>query len=156
MGALRFNTYNNPWTYQSSYVFPPPALVPLFLCMFLAEHVTSQFRHLILVAPCWMEVPWLPLVLNMLEDFPQCCPVIKDPVMDVLVGQVIKGQPYLHLTLSQLKLCVAQTMIPFLDLLGSGGVTEASTMKMSQQCWTEWENWYVQEGVLKNAISAPK
>ena len=56
--------------FQVSYVFPPLALVPLVLAKFLAEHVNSQLRHLLLVAPCWMEAPWLPTVLNMLVDVP--------------------------------------------------------------------------------------
>ena len=34
------------------------------------EHVKGPLRLLILVAPCWMEVPWLPTVLNMLDDIP--------------------------------------------------------------------------------------
>ena len=38
--------------------------------MFLVEHVTDHFRPLILVVPCLMEAPWLPTVLNMLEDIP--------------------------------------------------------------------------------------
>ena len=72
-------------------VFPPPALVPLVLSKFLAEHVNGQLRYLILVAPCLMEAPWLHTVLNMLEDVPPQCPIIKDLVMDVLVGQALKG-----------------------------------------------------------------
>ena len=46
-----------------------------------------------------MEAPWLPTVLNMLADVPQQCPIIKDLVMDVSVGQALKGLRYLHLTL---------------------------------------------------------
>ena len=38
-------------------------------------------------------------VLNMLADIPQQCPIMKDLVVDVSVGQVLKGLPYLHLTL---------------------------------------------------------
>ena len=45
-----------------------------------------------------MEALWLPTVLNMLADIPQWCPVIRDLVVDVSVGQVLKGLPYLHLT----------------------------------------------------------
>ena len=45
-----------------------------------------------------MEAPWLPTVLNMLEDIQQHCPVIKDLFMDVLVGHGFKGVPYLHFT----------------------------------------------------------
>ena len=83
-------------------MFPPPALVPLVLSKFLVEHVKGQLRWLILVALCWMEAPWLPIVLNMLADIPHKCPIIKDLVMDVSVGQALKGLQYLHLTLWQL------------------------------------------------------
>ena len=85
--------------FQVSYVFPPPALVPMVLSKFLAEHVKGQLRRFFLVAPCSMEAPWLPIVLNMLADIPQWCPIINDLIMDVLVGQALKGLPYLHLTL---------------------------------------------------------
>ena len=86
--------------FQVTYVlFPPAALVPIALSKFLAEHVNSQLRHLILVVPCWMEALWLPTVLNMLADVPQQCPIVKDLVMDVSVGQALKGLQYLHLTL---------------------------------------------------------
>ena len=55
-----------------------------------------------------MEAPWLPTVLNMLADVPQWCPIIKDLVMDVFVGQALKGLQYLHLTLWQLsEMCYA-------------------------------------------------
>ena len=53
-GALGLNAFSHPWTFQVSYVFPS-ALVPLVLSKFLAEHVKGQLRHLILVAPCWMQ-----------------------------------------------------------------------------------------------------
>ena len=91
LGALGLNAFSHPWTFQVSYVFPPLALVPLVLSKFLAEHVNGQLRHLILVATHWMEAPWLPTILNMLADVPQWCPIVKDLVMDVLVGQVLKG-----------------------------------------------------------------
>ena len=42
-----------------------------------------------------MEAPWLPTVLNMLADVPWHCPIIKDLVMYVLVGHVLKVLPYL-------------------------------------------------------------
>ena len=43
------------------------------------------------------EAPWLPTVLNMLADVPVQCSIIKDLIVDVSVGQVLKGLPYLHL-----------------------------------------------------------
>ena len=99
LGAFGLNAFNHPWMFQVSYVFPPPALVPLVLSQFLVEHVKGQLRYLIMVSPCWIEAPWLSAVLNMLADIPQWCSVIKDLVVDVLVSQVLKVLPYLHLTL---------------------------------------------------------
>ena len=108
LGSLGLNAVNHPWKYWVSYVFPSPALVPLVLSRFLAEHVTGQFRLLILVAPCWMEAHGLPRVLNMLADIPWCCPIVKDLIMDVSLGQVLKGLTYLHLTLWLLRdMCCA-------------------------------------------------
>ena len=51
VGALGLNAFSHPWNFQVSYVFPPLALVPLFLSKFLAEHVNGQLRHLLLVPP---------------------------------------------------------------------------------------------------------
>ena len=99
VGAMGLNAFNHPWMFQIGYMFPPPVLVPVVLSKFLTEQAKGPLRQLIPVAPCWMEIPWLPTVLNMLVDIPQQCPVIKDLVVDVLVGQVLKGFPYLHLTL---------------------------------------------------------
>ena len=90
LGALGLNAFKHPWMFQVSYVFPPPALVPLVLSKFLAECVKSQLIPLILMASCCMEAPWLPTALNMLADIPQQCPIIKDLIMDVSVGQVLK------------------------------------------------------------------
>ena len=46
-----------------------------------------------------MEVPWLPTVLNMLEDIPYWCAIVKDLIKDVLVDWVLNGLLLLHLTL---------------------------------------------------------
>ena len=69
LGALGLNAFSHLWKFQVSDMFPPPALVPLVLFKFLAEHVNGQLRHLLLMAPCW----------------------IKDLFMDVLVGQALKA-----------------------------------------------------------------
>ena len=99
LGAFGLNAFNHPWTFQEGYMFSPPMLVPLVLSKFLAEHVESQLRQFILVAPCWMEAPWLPTVHNMLADIPWWCPIITGLIVDISVGQVLKDLPYLHLTL---------------------------------------------------------
>ena len=58
---------------------------------FLADHAKGQFRLLILGAPCWMEAPLLPTVLNMLADVSLHCPIVQHLIMDVLIGQVLKS-----------------------------------------------------------------
>ena len=69
-GAPELSAFNHLWTYQVSYVFPPPASVSCVLSKFLVEHVIGQVRHLRLYAPCWMEAPWLFTVICMLEPIP--------------------------------------------------------------------------------------
>ena len=91
LGALGLNAFIHPWMFQISFVFLPPALGPLVLTRFLAEHVKGQLRPLILVVPCWMVASWLPRVLNMLADIPQHCPIIKDLIVHVSVGHMLKG-----------------------------------------------------------------
>ena len=55
-------------------------------------------RLLILVGLCGVEDTWLPIVINMLEDIPQQCPIMKDLIMDVSIGLVLKGVSLLYLT----------------------------------------------------------
>ena len=102
-GALGLNMFSHGWKSQVSYVLSPPAFIPLVLSKFLAEHVTSLLRLLILVVPCWMEASWLPTVLKMLKDVPHWCPIIKDFITHILVGLVLKGLPLLHLSLFLLR-----------------------------------------------------
>ena len=156
LGSLGLNAFNHPWTFQVSYVFHPPALFPLVLSKFLADHVKGQLRHLILVTQCWMEAPWLPTVLNMLADVPWQYLIIKDPIMDVSIGHVLKGLKYLHLTLWLLSdVCYADGFSSSVCQAVVGS-TWVSTSKVYQQCWKEWASWCAQQGVPSNAISAPK
>ena len=123
--------------------------------MFLAEHVKGQLRLCILVVLCWMEAPWLPAVLNMLADVPQHCPIVKD-LVDAFVGHVLKGLPYLHVTLR---------------LPRDVSCTDRRTLPLSVGQW--WGNSSIFEeglpavlermgrlvcsiGMPKNAISSPK
>ena len=101
-------------------MFSPPAVVPLVLSKFVAEHITGQFRLFILVGPCWIEAPWLPKVLNTLEDIPHCCPIIKILVMDILIDQVLKGLSSLHLIIWLLRDVCCADKGSFLRLTGSG------------------------------------
>ena len=51
-------------------------------------------------------------------------------------------------------MCVAQTMVLFLSLSGSGRGYLNIYKKVQQQCWKEWAGWHAKEGVLNSAISA--
>ena len=110
-----FNTSNNPWMYYVSYVFPLPILVPLVLSKVLAD-MSQVNTHFILVAPCWMEVPCLATVLNMLEYIPCWFPIIKDFIRKVLVGLVLKSLSSLYLTLWLHEACCEdKTSLPHSD-----------------------------------------
>ena len=98
LGTLGLNAFNQHWNYQVSNVFPP-SFVPLVLSKFLAAHVTSQFRLLILVGPCLTETLWLPTVLSMLADVPHQHPIVQDLIIDISVGIVLKDLQSLHLYL---------------------------------------------------------
>ena len=84
--------------FHVSYVFPPPALVPLVLSNSW-QNMSNNSRHLILVARCWMEAPF-PTILNMLADIPQHCPIIKHLIMDVFVGLFLQHHAAIFLPVS--------------------------------------------------------
>ena len=155
LGALGLNAFSHPWTFQVSYVFPPLVMVPLVLSKFLAEHVNGELRHLILVAPCWMEAPWLPTVLNMMADVPQQCCIIKDLVLDVSVSQVLKGLQYLHLTLWQLSnVCYTDRGCLPPSVRWWQGRLKHLCQGVYQQCWKEWASWCARQGLPNDVISA--
>ena len=58
--------------------------------------------------------PWYSTVLNLFADIPQQCPIIKYMFMNVLVGHVLKGLPYLHLNIWLLRnvCCVDRDSLP--------------------------------------------
>ena len=77
--------------------------------------------------------------------------------VDVFVGQVLKGLPYLHLTLWLLSnVCyVDGGSLP--QYVGQWhGATQASMSKVYQQCWKEWAGWFARQGVPNNTISTHK
>ena len=90
-GGLRVNAFNHPWIYKVSHAFPPHLLVPLVLSRCLTEHITGQYRLITLIAPFWMEASWLSTVLNLLDDIPHHCLIIKYFVRDVLHSSGVQG-----------------------------------------------------------------
>ena len=101
-------------------MFTPPALVPLVLSTFLAEHVKGQLRLLILVASSLMKAPWLPTVFNMLANDPWHCPIVK-------ISLLCFGRPCAQVSAISAfnplaaQMCVVQIGVLFLILSGGGG-----------------------------------
>ena len=151
--SLGVEHFQSSWTYQVSHVFPLPAFVSLVCFQFLTEHVTDLIR--LLVALCWMWVPCLPTVLYMLKDTPHYCPIVGNPVMDVLIAQVLWGLPLLHLTLWLLRDVLHRWGFSSSISHAVAWVTQASTKKVYQQCGKD--GWVaVLKSVPSNAISGPK
>ena len=74
---------------------------------------------------------WLITVLNLFADIPWHCPFVKDLIVDVSVGAqgsaISAFNPF-----AALRCVFAQTEVPFLSLLGSGGdIYEEGLL----QCW---------------------
>ena len=70
--------------------FPCTALVLPPMSKFVAEHVTGQFHHLILMESCWMEIPWLPPVLDMPKDVLLWGIMLYNLIRVVSVNQALK------------------------------------------------------------------
>ena len=144
-------------TFLVSYVFPPPALVPLLLSKFLAEHVNDQLRNLILVAPCWTEDPWLPTVFKYVGRCSSAVSHHKRSHHGCFGWPGTQGSAisaFNPLAAQQCVLCrqgfsssVCQAVV---------GATRMSMSKVYQQCWKEWASWCAQQGLPNNAISTPK
>ena len=85
-----------------SYVFSPIHLNPPVLSKFLAEYhssiQTSDSSCILLDGGSLASH-----ILNMLEDIPCQCPIVRNVVRDFLVCWVFKGLPSLHLTFCLLR-----------------------------------------------------
>ena len=112
-------------------MFPSQALIPLVLSKFLVKYIISQFRFLILV------VPWLPTILNMLEDVPHHCPVIKDLVMDVSVGPVAQGSAVAAFNPLAVQGCVLHRQGSHLSGSGEGNSSVYNTGRPAVLHWLD-------------------
>ena len=121
LGGLGLNAFNHSWACQVTYMIPPPTLVPVVLSMFLVEYITDQLRLLILVAPCWIKAHWLPTVLSMLEDSPHQFPIVKDLAWMFPFTRCSRVSNHCIEPIDCSEMCVAQTMVLFSRLSGSGG-----------------------------------
>ena len=140
--ALGLNAFSHPWMFQVSYVFPPPALVPLVLSKFLAEHVKGQLRQLSLVAPCWMEAPWLPHSSQHVGRCSLAVPHHKRSYCGCLGRRGAQGSAlsaFNSLAAQQCVLCRQGFSSSVCQAVA--GATQTLTSKVYQQCWKEWVVW---------------
>ena len=146
--ALGLNAFNHPWTFQISYVFPPPVLVPLVMSSFLAEcvkgHITQTFDSDgtmwdggSLASHSSQHVGRHSLALSHYKR--PCCRCF--------------GRPYAHgSAISAFNPLAAQRCVLQRQGFSSSVcravlmAMQASTMKVYQQCWKEWAPRCAQEG----------
>ena len=104
-----------------------------------------------------MEACLLPTVLNMLADVPRSCPIIKDLIVDVLAGLVLKGLPYLHLSLWLLRDVCCTYRVLFLSLSGQWQwQLEHQCQRLPAILEGKGQVDVASDGVPNNAISALK
>ena len=104
-----------------------------------------------------MEAPWLRTVLNMLADVTQLCSIIKYLVMDVSVGWVLKGLPYLHLTLWLLSsVCYADKGSLLQSVRQWQGQLKHLCQRSASSVGRNGQVGVFDEVYQNNAISAPK
>ena len=113
--------------------------------------MSVHFRLLILFASCWMEAPWLPKVLKMLEDIYHQYPIVEDLIRNVLVGWVPKVMQLLYLTLWLLS-----NMFCSLSLSGSGGDNWSIYNNGLPTMFERMGQLLCLRGILNSGFSAPK
>ena len=155
-GALGLNAFSHPWNFQVSYVSSSgsgPSCSGQ-----VSSRTCQQSTQTFTFGGSMLDgSSLLPTVLGMLADVPRQCPIVKDLVVDVSVGQVLTGLRYLHLTLWLLSnVCYANKGSLPQSIRWWQRQLRMSTSRVYQQCWREWAGWCAQQGLPNNAISAPK
>ena len=91
--AYAVDALSQPWTFPLLYAFPPPTLVPT---------VVNKLRGLpckmLLIAPCWSDAPWLPMLLEMLCDLPRRIRPTPTLLTNTATGYPVSNSENLHLT----------------------------------------------------------
>ena len=107
------------------------SILPLVLAVLLAEHVTGQLTLLIIVIDYLMEAPWLPTVLNMLEDVPHQGATEKISLWIIWCARLSRACNCCTIPLAGQRF-VVQIRVLFLSLLGSSWVTQGPKTKDDQ------------------------
>ena len=122
--------------------------------MFLAEHITHQYKVLTLIVPCWMEAAQLPSILCMLEEFLLNC-YGKISHQEYLNDLVPRCLPSLHSTLWLLKdISCEDKSFSFLNLPGISRDT-SNIYNKSLLVMLERMGWFLSSnGYSNNSTSA--
>ena len=134
LGALGLNVFNHPGKFGWVMCFLLLMLISLVLSRSLVEHITGQFRCLILVTPCWIEASWLPTVLNMLVDILYCSPNVKKSCHGWFNGLHAQGSAITAFNLACSAMFVLQTGVLFLSISANGKSNSSVYDKNYQQC----------------------
>ena len=73
------------WDFRLVYAFPPPSLVPTVLCK-----LADSSCRMLLLAPCWCDTPWLPVLLRHLYARPHRLRWRKDLITVAQTGMSLK------------------------------------------------------------------
>ena len=68
--ALAVDALSQTWDFDLVYTFPPPTLVPT-----VANKLRGSKTRMLLLAPCWCDAPWMPVLTELLFDAPRRIPV---------------------------------------------------------------------------------
>ena len=157
LGALGLNAFSHPSKFQVSYVFPPPALVPLVLAKFLAEHVNGQLKTF---TSGGSMLDGGSLASHSSQHAGRCSSMVshhKRSCHGCLGRPGAQGSAVSAFNPLAAQRCVLhQQGFSSSVCQAVAGATRTSTSRVYQQCWREWAGWCARQGLPNNAISAPK
>ena len=64
--GLAVDALSQTWDFDLVYAFPPPTLVPT-----VANKLRGSKARMLLIAPCWCDAPWMPVLTELLFDTPR-------------------------------------------------------------------------------------
>lgn len=90
--AFAVDAFSQRWTFPLLYAFPPPTLVPTVL-----NKLQDSTSRMLLIAPCWSDAPWLPVLLKRAYDIPSRLPTTLGTIRNMATGYPVKDLETLRL-----------------------------------------------------------
>ena len=91
--ALAMDALSQTWDFDLVYAFPPPTLVPT-----VANKLRGSKTRMLLVAPCWCDAPWMPVLTELLFDTPRRIPVSPRLLINTSTNYPVGNVEALRLT----------------------------------------------------------